>query len=313
MKQVLQMHLRVLGIVFMLLQSHYVFAQEKISGTVVDSEGKVPLAGATISVTGTQANEAEVASSVKADGSGKFTIAVPNGSMLKITMISYQTVTVAPKQGMIIEMVSTTIGLQETVIVGYSKQKKTLMSGSVASVKFIEQDTEIPTTSVGNLLAGRMAGLYVSTPSGKPGEQPGISIRTPSSWNAAPTLYVIDGKVTSDAAEFNNLSPNDVEEVTILKDAATTAAYGARAGAGVVLVTTKRGKAGKATVNYSVNTGRDVRGKNMELTDIMEWGVIQNRIWGEADGLANTPGLRLQKRILKIQILVGARDMVLIY
>lgn len=300
MKGILQMHLRVLGIVFMLLHSQYVFAQVKISGRVVDSEGKVPLVGATIAIIGTQGKETEAATAlVQADGDGKFTIAVPNGAKLKITMIGYEAITVAAKQGMVVEMVSTTVGLQETVIVGYSKQKKALLSGSVASVKFMQTDTEIPTTSVGNLLAGRMAGLYVSTPNGVPGAQPGITIRTPSSWNGAPTLYVIDGKVTNDASEFNNLSPNDIEEVTILKDAATTAAYGARAGAGVVLVTTKRGKAGKATVNYSVNTGRDVRGKNMELTSIMEWGQIQNRIWGEAGGPANTPWTETAKAYFK--------------
>jgi TonB-linked SusC/RagA family outer membrane protein len=283
MKQVLQMHLRVLGIVFILLQSYHVFAQVKISGRVVDAEGKIPLAAATITVTG------GATSSVKADESGRFTIAVPSGAMLRITMTGYKAVTVTPQQGIVIEMVSTAINLNETVIVGYTKQKKELLSGSVASVKFTETDTEIPTTSVGNLLAGRMAGLYVSTPSGIPGAQPSLRIRTQSSWNTAPVLYVIDGKVTIDAAEFNNLSPNEIEEISILKDAATTAAYGARAGAGVALVTTKRGKAGKASVNYSVNTGRDVRGNNMELTDIMEWGVIQNRIWGEAGGPANTP------------------------
>lgn len=279
MKQVLQMHLRVLGIVFILLQSYHVFAQVKISGKVVDAEGKVPLAAATITVTG------GAASSVMADESGKFTIAVPSGALLKITMTGYKTVTVTPKAGMVIEMVSTAINLGETVIVGYSKQKKTLLSGSVATVKFTDKDTEIPTTSVGNLLAGRMSGLSVSTPSGKPGEQPSISIRTSSSWNPAPTLYVIDGKVTSDAAEFNNLSPNDIDEISILKDAATTAVYGSRAGGGVVMVTTKRGKAGKATVNYSVNTGKDVRGNNMKLTNIMEWGDIYHRIAGAADNV----------------------------
>jgi TonB-linked SusC/RagA family outer membrane protein len=282
MRGILQMHLRVLGIVFMLLQSHYVFAQVKISGTVVDAEGHVPLAGATIAIAGTEVKVA--GASVQADENGKFAIAVPNGAMLKITMTGYKAVTVAAKQGMVVEMTSATVGLQETVIVGYTKQKKELLSGSVATVKFKETDTEIPTTSVGNLLAGRMAGLYVSTPSGIPGAQPGIRIRTGSSWNAAPTLYVIDGKVTIDAAEFNNLSPNEIEEITILKDAATTAAYGARAGAGVALVTTKRGKAGKGSVNYSVNSGRDVRGKNMELTNIMEWGAIHNRIWGQGNG-----------------------------
>lgn len=279
MKQVLQMHLRVLGIVFILLQSYHVFAQVKISGKVVDAEGKVPLAAATITLTG------GAASSVMADESGKFTITVPNGALLRVTMTGYKTVTVAPKAGMVIEMVSTAINLNETVIVGYSRQKKELLSGSVATVKFTETDTEIPTTSVGSLLAGRMAGLSVSTPSGIPGAQPNLRIRTPSSWNIPTVLYVIDGKVTMDASEFNNLSPNEIEDVTILKDAATAAAYGARAAGGVMLITTKRGKAGKATVNYSVNTGKDVRGNNMELTNIMEWGDIYHRITGAADNL----------------------------
>jgi len=292
MKQVLKMHFRVLGIIWLLLQSQLAFAQGTISGVVIDAKDKTPLIGATIMIQ-------DGGGVSKADESGKFAIAVPRGAMLKITMTGYEAVVASAKQGMIVEMVSTTIGLNETVIVGYSKQKKALLSGSVASVKFTETDTEIPTTSVGNLLAGRMAGLYVSTPSGIPGAQPGITIRTPSSWNAASTLYVIDGKVTGDAAEFNNLSPNEIEEITILKDAATTAAYGARAGAGVVLVTTKRGKVGKATVNYSVNTGRDVRGKNMELTDIMEWGAINNRIWGEAPGPANTPWTQKAKEYFR--------------
>ncbi|WP_316790031.1 SusC/RagA family TonB-linked outer membrane protein [Pedobacter frigoris] len=279
MKGILQMHLRVLGIVFMLLQSHYVFAQVRISGTVVESDGKVPLAGATIATTGTPKSTATT------DGSGKFTITVANGAMLRITTIGYKPVTIAAKEGMTVEMVSTSIDLDETVVVGYTTQKKELLSGSVATVKFTETETEIPTTSVGNLLAGRMPGLYVSTPSGIPGAQPGIRIRTANPVNGAATLYVIDGKVTSDAGEFNNLSPNEIDEITILKDAATTAAYGARAAGGVMLVTTKRGKAGKASVNYSVNTGKDVRGRNMELTNIMEWGDIYHRITGAADNL----------------------------
>ncbi|PUV26168.1 SusC/RagA family TonB-linked outer membrane protein [Sphingobacterium athyrii] len=297
MKEILKMHLRVLGIVFMLLLSHHVFSQIKISGTVMDSEKKVPLAGVTVVVVGAQGNSA--LTSVQTDAAGKFTITANEGVNLKATMIGYNPITVVAKQGVLIAMVSSTVALDETVVVGYTTQKKGLLAGSVASVKFKEADIEIPTTSVGNLLAGRMPGLYVSTPSGVPGAQPNIRIRTASSWNASPTLYVIDGKVTIDAAEFNNLSPNEIEEVSILKDAATTAAYGARAGAGVVLVTTKRGKAGKVAINYSVNTGRDVRGKNMELTSIMEWGQIQNRIWGEAGGPANTPWTETAKAYFK--------------
>jgi len=297
MKEILKLHLWRLGIVLLSLQSYAVFAQVTISGSVVDSGRKVPLAGATVSNFGKQIKGANV--TVKTDASGKFIISLEDGIMLKITMVGYKPLTIEAKQGVVAEMVSNTIELEEAITVGYTTQKKELLSGSVATVKFTETDKEIPTTSVGNLLAGRMSGLYVSTPSGKPGSQPNITIRTASSWNPSPTLYVIDGKVTIDAAEFNNLSPNEIDEISILKDAATTAAYGARAGGGVVMVTTKRGKAGKVSVNYSVNTGRDVRGNNMELTSIMEWGQIQNRIWGEAGGPANTPWTAAAKAYFK--------------
>jgi len=286
MRGILQKHLRILGIVFVLLQSHYVFAQDRITGTVVDAKEKSPLAGANISISTPKSASATAVT----DANGKFTIAVPKGAMLKITMTGYEAITVSAKQGIVVEMNSSSIELQETVIVGYTQQKKKLVSGSVASVKFTPTETEIPTSSVGNLLAGRMPGLYVSTPNGAPGSQPGLTIRTASSPNISQVLYVIDGKVTLDAAEFNNLSPNEIEEVTILKDAATTAAYGARAGGGVVLVTTKRGKAGKTAINYSFNTGKDERGKNMELTNILEWGALQVRINGAGNpGPANTP------------------------
>jgi len=292
MKRLLKMQLHLLGMIWLLMQPCHAMAQERLSGTVIDSKDKKPLPGVTVAVKGGPGKGIT-------NADGKFEISTKQGNFLVISMIGYTSQTVKAEARMTIELVSVATDLENVVVVGYTKQKKELLSGSVASVKFKETDAEIPTTSVGNLLAGRMPGLYVSTPSGKPGAQPNIQIRTPSSWNPAPTLYVIDGKVTIDASEFNNLSPNDIEEISILKDAATTAAYGARAGAGVVLVTTKRGKAGKALVNYSVNTGRDVRGKNMDLTSIMEWGEIQNRIWGEAGGPANTPWTAAAKAYFK--------------
>ncbi|WP_140939374.1 SusC/RagA family TonB-linked outer membrane protein [Sphingobacterium lumbrici] len=255
-----------------------------VSGRVLDKDGN-PIAGVSVSEKGKR-------NSTATDGDGRYQLKSASSGTLVFSYIGHIIVEqqVQGRSTLNITMVARIEDLDEVVVVGYTSQKKELMSGSVATVKFTETDAEIPTTSVGNLLAGRMPGLYVSTPSGIPGAMPGLRIRTASSWVTAPTLFVIDGKVTNDAAEFNNLSPNEIEDVTILKDAATTAAYGARAGGGVMLVTTKRGKAGKASVNYSVNTGKDIRGKNMELTNIMEWGAIHNRIWGVGNpGPANTP------------------------
>ncbi|HTM97915.1 MAG TPA: SusC/RagA family TonB-linked outer membrane protein [Pedobacter sp.] len=272
MRGILQKHLRILGIVFVLLQSHYVFAQDRITGTVVDAKEKSPLAGANISTT-TKSNATAVA-----DANGKFTITVPNGAMLKVTMTGYQAITISAKQGMVIEMTSNSIDMDEVVVVGYGTQKKELLTGSIVTMKMDEMRRNTPTTSLGNLLAGQMTGVRVSTPNGIPGTQPGISIRTGSSFNAQNVLYVIDGKI-SGSGDFNNLSPNDIDNISVLKDAASTAAYGSRASGGVVVVTTRQGtKNTKAQITYSYSTGFDKRNANASITSAVQAGELYNRI-----------------------------------
>ena len=244
-----------------------------VSGKVVDSKEGKPLPGATVQqVNGTQ--------TAITDEAGNFKIDVPLKSRLSISMSGYTTQTVtASKNEITVAMDISATSMNEVVVIGYTAQKKELLSGSVATLKLKESDLDLPTTSAGNLLAGRMSGVNVTTPNGLPGSQPGITVRTQSSSNAAPVLYVIDGKI-SGSGDFNNLSPNEIADVTVLKDAATTAAYGSRGAGGVILVTTKRGVAGKATINYSFNSGYDERGKNMDLTNILQWGAIYYRIDG---------------------------------
>ncbi|WP_316834215.1 SusC/RagA family TonB-linked outer membrane protein [Pedobacter nutrimenti] len=243
-----------------------------IHGTVTDSNDQLPLRGVTIQlVGGTQraiTNE-----------NGEFTINVPEKSQLKITMVGYKPLIVTASANMKIRLDVDVKSLSE-VTIGYGTQKKDLVSVSVEHVKFTEADNEIPTTMAGNLLAGRMAGVSVSNPNGIPGQSsPDITIRTKSSFSDTkqPALFVIDGKVSA-SGDFNNLSPNEIDEVTTLKDAAATAAYGARAAGGVILVTTKRGKAGKASVQYSFNTGFDSRVKNIPLTSAIQNGQLINQI-----------------------------------
>ncbi len=266
------------GICCLLLVTQLSFAQNiiKVAGKIIDSKDNTVLGGATVSRVG--GKETTVANDL-----GQFEITVPAGSNLRITLTGYEPVTVKAAANMNVSMTALTTTLDDVVVIGYTSQKKELLSGSVAQVKLKQSDIEVPTTSVGNLLAGRMAGVSVGTPNGMPGAQPGISIRTASSWNAAPVLFVIDGKI-SGGGDFNNLSPNEIAEITVLKDAATTAAYGSRAAGGVILVTTKRGSSGKASINYSFNTGYDKRGKNMDLTSALEWGAIHSNIWGMGVG-----------------------------
>ena len=252
----LKLLLVTLGISCFMLVSVSTQAQEIIAvkGKVQDSKDGVPLPGVTIKpekgTGGTSTNE-----------DGNFTINVPRGSKLIFSLVGYTAKTVSVTGASLnVRLDNAQNDLEDVVVVGYTTQKKELLTGSVAQMKVTQSDTEIPTTSVGNLLAGRLAGVSVSTANGLPGSQPNIRIRTSSSWNPVSVLYVIDGKI-SNQGDFNNLSPNEIDNMTVLKDAATTAAYGSRAAGGVLLVNTKRGTSGKATISYSINSGKDVRGK----------------------------------------------------
>lgn len=244
-----------------------------ISGYVTDLSG-APLPGVTVIIKGSS-------SGTMTDATGKYNLSgIPANSILQVSFIGKksQEIPIAGKASVNITMVEDAVGLDEVVAIGYGTQKRELMSGSVVSMKMTQTMKNIPTTSVGNLLAGQMSGVKVSTPAGPPGTQPTITIRAKTSWNDQPVLYVIDGKI-SGSGDFNNLSPNDIDNISVLKDAATTAVYGARSAGGVIVVTTKRGtKNTTAQINYSFSTGFDKRGKNAELTSAVETGRLYNRI-----------------------------------
>ena len=161
-------------------------------------------------------------------------------------------------------------------------QKKGLVTGAVSSMKMDEKLNTLPTTSAGNILVGKLAGVSVSTPNGLPGAAPSISIRTGSSWNDQNVTYVIDGVVRG-GGDFNNLSPNEIEDITVLKDAASAAIYGSRSAGGVIIVTTKKGTRGKPVFNYSYGYSIDTRTKNSDLTSGVEAAELYGRINGEAD------------------------------
>jgi TonB-linked SusC/RagA family outer membrane protein len=269
-----------LGFLSLVFLSTTSWAQEVITvkGTVIDKSQKSPLAGATVKQVG------GTGKATAADANGNFEISVPANSRLTITMTGYQPITVLAKSAKLsIELDVSAKDLDDVVVVGYSKVKKELLTGSVASMKISETELELPTTSVSNLLAGKMAGVDVGTPNGIPGSAAGITIRTASSFNAQNVLFVIDDKI-SGQGDFNNLSPNEIDNITVLKDAATTAAYGSRGAGGVVVVTTKRGKAGTPTFSYSYNTGYDKRSKNMPLTSAVDMAQMYNRQYASVSG-----------------------------
>ncbi|MDB5262379.1 MAG: TonB-dependent receptor plug, partial [Adhaeribacter sp.] len=214
-----------------------------IRGKVEDEKGG-PLPGVSINVKGT-------ATGTITDAGGNYTLSVPNNNMILVfSFIGYvpKEVNINGRTTVDIRMEPDTKALEEVVVVGYGTQKKSDLTGAVGSVK-ASQLTERPAVNLEQALAGRIAGVNVSTNSGRPGGRTAIAIRGYSSVNAAnDPLYVVDGIIW--AGGINTLNPNDIEAIDVLKDASSTAIYGTRGSNGVIIITTKRGKKGAKQVNY---------------------------------------------------------------
>lgn len=215
---------------------------QTLTGTVLDPEGE-PLIGAMVKVEGTKI----VATT---DLDGKFSITAPAGKKIEITYVGYepQYIKVAPGQTTY-SVTMTTQQLDEVVVVGYGTQKKSEVTGSISQVK-ADAIKNFSANSVADVLGGMTAGVAVTKSTGSPGESPDIIIRGAASVNGMKPLYIVDGVRQSTGFDFNM---KDIESIEILKDAGSCAIYGAEAAGGVILVTTKRGQAGKPTVTI---TGR---------------------------------------------------------
>lgn len=246
---------------------------QMVKGTIVDASGE-PIIGANVVVKGT-------ANGTITDIDGNFSLDAPEGAILQVSYIGYadQEVKVGKQKILSIVLREDSKALEEVVVVGYLSQKKASLTGAVTSMKVEENLTTIPTGSAGNLLTGKMAGVNVGTTSTIPGENPRVSIRTVSSWkdNAQPVTYVIDG-VVRNATDFNNLSANEIDNISVLKDAASAAIYGSRSSGGVIIVTTKKGKEGKPTINYSYGFSVDSRTGNQDLTNGVQTAELYNRV-----------------------------------
>lgn len=258
-------------------QNTVVSQKRLVTGVVLDSQGE-PVVGANVFEKGEKTN------GTITDIGGKFSLNVSDNATLVVSFVGFknQEIAVKGRDKIDIRLADDTELLDEVVVVGYMTQKKGLVTGAVSSMKMDEKLNTLPTTSAGNILVGKLAGVSVSTPNGLPGAAPSISIRTGSSWNDQNVTYVIDGVVRG-GGDFNNLSPNEIEDITVLKDAASAAIYGSRSAGGVIIVTTKKGTRGKPVFNYSYGYSIDTRTKNSDLTSGVEAAELYGRINGEAD------------------------------
>ena len=216
-----------------------------ISGKITSSEDNLGMPGINVVIKGTSQGTVT-------DVDGNYKLDVPENpeTILVFSSVGYQTVEVTIGNRSIIDVVldPDIHALQEIVVVGYGTQKKVSLTGSVAAVNSDEIES-IPTSNLSNTLAGRAPGVTIVQTSGFVGSNSNITIRGNGSLHGTSPLYVIDNVVKT-KADFDALDPNEVETISFLKDAATAAIYGARSANGVVLVTTKKGKVGKAVFNY---------------------------------------------------------------
>jgi len=251
-----------------------------IKGSVVDENGE-PLPGATISVQGTTKGTVT-------NLDGNFSITVPESSTLVVSFIGYeaQIIKVTNQTVLNIKLNQDASALEEVVVIGYGTQRKSDLTGSIGSVGETELN-ERPSPSLNQALAGRVAGVQVNVNSGRPGGRTNVRIRGFSSINSSNNpLYVVDGVMlpVGNQAQASNaidyINPNDIVSVEVLKDASSTAIYGSRGANGVILVTTKKGKAGDAMLTYNVDFSINTIGPNRpEVLNAEEYLAVEDLAW----------------------------------
>jgi TonB-dependent starch-binding outer membrane protein SusC len=240
-----------LSVICIFTLSVSVFAQTKTVKGVVRNDKNEPVAGATVTVKGTK-----TATSTAPDGT--YTIQVPSGSnILQFSSIGFATleITIDGKNSIEVQMQASATQLGDVVVVAYGgSQKKATVSGSIATVKG-EEILKSPTINVSNSLAGRVPGLTVVAQGGEPGNDfSSILIRGVNTFGNATPLFVIDGIPLQGSDKLQRIDPSVIESITVLKDA-SAAIYGSQGANGVIIITTKRGKAGKLSVSASFNYG----------------------------------------------------------
>ena len=252
-------HLRMaLAALLLLMGGSIAFAQQKISGTIVDLSGQ-PVVGASVVIPGTTTG-------VVTDLDGKYQITVPTGSNITVSCIGFVDQTVAVTAGKNVydfKLSDDAEMLEETVVIGYGTVKVRDLTGSVTAVG--SKDLEIPVSNVGEALQGKMAGIVVSMGSQSPGSSPTIRVRGNKSISSSnDPLVLVDGFPGSLA----NVPADQIKSINVLKDAASTAIYGSRGAAGVILVTTKNAIEGQTSVSYSGYV--QVKDSSTEIYDVLD-------------------------------------------
>ena len=278
------------------------YAQKTVNGTVVDEQGQT-LPGVNVLEKGT-------ANGTITDIDGKYSLNVGNNSTLEFSYIGFETIELNVSNGTTfnVTLMEDTKQIDEVVVVGYGTMKKSDVSGSSITVGASDIEGFVG-SGIDQALQGKAAGVQITANSGQPGGGMNVQIRGASTLNAADAqpLYVVDGVPMQNVVKggnaygldlgngavgsfsgISNLNPDDIESMEILKDASATAIYGSRAANGVVLITTKQGKKGKAQFNYSGSTGWQTVAKTLDLMNLQEYAKFRSEFMAETQNTENS-------------------------
>ncbi|MFC6192233.1 TonB-dependent receptor [Dyadobacter subterraneus] len=240
-------------------------ANKTVSGKVIDDKGQ-PLPGVSIVLKGSQQG-------TSTDADGNFELNLPDGSSILIfSFVGYISTekTVTNESVVNVTLATDTKSLQEIVVVGYGTQKRANVTSAIASVP-MNEIKDMPVSNVATALQGKIPGVVIQQNNGTPGSTPAIKVRGFGSISAGNSpLIVVDGNIVS-ASIFSTLNTNDIESMDVLKDASSTAIYGSKGSNGVILITTKRGKSGKPSVNLDVYTGFQQISKKIDLLNSQQF------------------------------------------
>ncbi|WP_298712850.1 TonB-dependent receptor [Chitinophaga sp.] len=254
-----------------------------LKGKITDVKGQ-PIPGASVSVKGTSQGTASSAA-------GEFSLTVPADAVLVISAIGFasQEVSVAGKNEINVSLEESTKGLDEVVVVGYGTQKKGDVTAAISTVNTKNLEKQ-PAGNIGTMLQGQAAGVIVSSGTGNPAASPKVMVRGLNSINNDNPLYVVDGIPQTFIYDVN---PNDIESISVLKDASAATIYGARAAGGVIIITTKKGKSGEPRINFNSYISQHKLNNNIDLLG----KTAMNKVVKEAyanDGTTAAPPIYVQ-------------------
>ena len=292
MKQVnIQLPLRIMTLLLGLFLSVGAFAQQiTVKGHVKDATGE-PIIGATVRVAGTQTG-------VVTDFDGNFQVQANQGQTLNVSYIGYQAVDVQAAPNVTVTLQEDSQSLEQVVVIGYGVAEKNDLTGSVTALKPDEKNHGL-ITSAQDMIQGKIAGVNVTSDGGTPGGSSTIRIRGGSSLNASnDPLIVIDGLamdrqgIKGAPNALSMVNPNDIESFTVLKDASATAIYGSRGSNGVIIITTKKGRAGQAPkVSYNGNVSYSVKRNKLDVLSGDEYRRFITSYYGDDSAAAALLGM----------------------